>query len=126
MPAHSELAGVECPVPFRSSGSTRWVTDGTSNPRPVAIALSMAACSSAVSSAGTVGGAVVGAPEAVAPGAEVVDTALQVSAVLGCTRVIAEGIAQVLFFESDEICDVSYKDRGGKYQGQVGVTLPKT
>jgi len=37
-----------------------------------------------------------------------------------------EGVAQMLFFESDEICDVSYKDRGGKYQGQRGVTLPKT
>ncbi len=37
-----------------------------------------------------------------------------------------EGVAQVLFFESDEVCDISYKDRGGKYQGQVGVTLPKT
>ena len=36
-----------------------------------------------------------------------------------------EGCAQVLFFESDEVCEVSYKDRGGKYQGQVGVTLPK-
>ncbi len=36
-----------------------------------------------------------------------------------------EGCAQVLFFESDEECEVSYKDRGGKYQGQVGVTLPK-
>lgn len=36
-----------------------------------------------------------------------------------------EGIAQVLFFESDEVCEVSYKDRGGKYQGQTGVTLPK-
>jgi len=35
-----------------------------------------------------------------------------------------EGIAQLLFFESDEICAVSYKDRGGKYQGQIGVTLP--
>ena len=32
----------------------------------------------------------------------------------------------MLFFESDEICDVSYMDRGGKYQGQRGVTLPKT
>jgi hypothetical protein len=31
-----------------------------------------------------------------------------------------EGCAQVLFFESDEDCDVSYKDRGGKYQGQHG------
>jgi dCTP deaminase len=37
-----------------------------------------------------------------------------------------EGVAQVLFFESDEECEVSYKDRGGKYQGQHGVTLPKT
>jgi len=37
-----------------------------------------------------------------------------------------EGVAQMLFFASDEICDVSYKDRGGKYQGQTGVTLPKT
>jgi dCTP deaminase len=36
-----------------------------------------------------------------------------------------EGVAQVLFFESDEICDVSYKDRNGKYMGQSGVTLPK-
>ena len=30
-----------------------------------------------------------------------------------------------VFFESDEVCAVSYKDRGGKYQGQQGVTLPK-
>src|SRR5579863_791294 len=37
-----------------------------------------------------------------------------------------EGVAQVLFFESDEVCETSYKDRGGKYQGQKGVTLPKT
>ena len=36
-----------------------------------------------------------------------------------------EGIAQVLFFESDEVCQTSYKDRAGKYQGQIGVTLPK-
>ncbi len=36
-----------------------------------------------------------------------------------------EGIAQVLFFESDEPCETSYADRGGKYQGQTGVTLPK-
>ena len=36
-----------------------------------------------------------------------------------------EGIAQVLFFESDEVCQTSYKDREGKYQGQIGVTLPK-
>ena len=37
-----------------------------------------------------------------------------------------EGVAQFLFFESDEVCETSYKDRGGKYQGQRGVTLPKT
>jgi len=36
-----------------------------------------------------------------------------------------EGVAQMLFFESDEECAVSYRDRGGKYQGQQGVTLPK-
>ena len=36
-----------------------------------------------------------------------------------------EGAAQVIFLESDEDCEVSYKDRGGKYQGQSGVTLPK-
>lgn len=36
-----------------------------------------------------------------------------------------EGIAQVLFFEGDEPCEVSYKDRGGKYQKQRGITLPK-
>ncbi len=37
-----------------------------------------------------------------------------------------EGVAQMLFLESDEPCETSYKDRGGKYQGQTGVTLPKT
>ncbi len=37
-----------------------------------------------------------------------------------------EGVAQMLFFESDEVCETSYHDRGGKYQGQRGVTLPKT
>jgi dCTP deaminase len=36
-----------------------------------------------------------------------------------------EGIAQVLFFQSDEPCEMSYKDKRGKYQAQVGVTLPK-
>ena len=36
-----------------------------------------------------------------------------------------EGCAQVLFFESDEPCEVSYADRGGKYQKQHGVTLPR-
>ncbi len=37
-----------------------------------------------------------------------------------------EGVAQLLFFESDEVCEASYRDRGGKYQGQTGVTLPRT
>ncbi len=37
-----------------------------------------------------------------------------------------EGVAQILFLESDEVCETSYKDRGGKYQGQRGVTLPKS
>ena len=36
-----------------------------------------------------------------------------------------EGVAQMIFFESDEVCETSYSDRGGKYQGQRGVTLPK-
>ena len=36
-----------------------------------------------------------------------------------------EGIAQVLFFESDEPCEVSYKDKAGKYQAQQGITLPR-
>lgn len=37
-----------------------------------------------------------------------------------------EGCAQMPFFEGDEVCEVSYRDRAGKYQGQTGVTLPKT
>ena len=36
-----------------------------------------------------------------------------------------EGVAQLLFFQSDEACAVSYRDRGGKYQEQKGVTLPR-
>ena len=36
-----------------------------------------------------------------------------------------EGIAQVLFFQGDEPCEVSYRDKKGKYQAQRGVTLPK-
>jgi len=36
-----------------------------------------------------------------------------------------EGVAQMIFFRADEVCETSYKDRGGKYQGQTGVTLPK-
>lgn len=37
-----------------------------------------------------------------------------------------EGVAQMLFFQSDEECQTSYRDRNGKYQGQQGVTLPRT
>jgi dCTP deaminase len=36
-----------------------------------------------------------------------------------------EGIAQVLFFESDESCAISYADRQGKYQAQQGIELPR-
>jgi dCTP deaminase len=36
-----------------------------------------------------------------------------------------EGLCQVLFFESDEECAISYKDKAGKYQGQAGITLPR-
>jgi dCTP deaminase len=36
-----------------------------------------------------------------------------------------EGLCQVIFFESDEVCEVSYKDKSGKYQSQTGITLPK-
>ena len=36
-----------------------------------------------------------------------------------------EGIAQVLFFQSDEPCEVSYADKKGKYQKQQGLTLPR-
>jgi len=36
-----------------------------------------------------------------------------------------EGIAQVLFFEGDEPCEISYADKKGKYQKQLGVMLPK-
>ena len=37
-----------------------------------------------------------------------------------------EGVAQMLFFGAEEPCETSYKDRGGKYMGQTGVTLPVT
>ena len=36
-----------------------------------------------------------------------------------------EGVAQMVFFTADGICETSYADRGGKYQGQMGVTPPK-
>ena len=36
-----------------------------------------------------------------------------------------EGLCQVLFYESDEDCETSYKDKQGKYQAQQEVTLPK-
>ncbi len=37
-----------------------------------------------------------------------------------------EGLCQVIFFESDEVCGISYKDKKGKYQSQQGIVLPKT
>jgi dCTP deaminase len=36
-----------------------------------------------------------------------------------------EGIAQVLFFEADEPCEISYADRKGKYQAQTDIVLPR-
>lgn len=36
-----------------------------------------------------------------------------------------EGIAQVLFFQGDEKCEISYADKNGKYQNQTGITLPR-
>ena len=36
-----------------------------------------------------------------------------------------EGVAQIIFIGADEVCETSYRDRGGKYQGQKGVTLPR-
>lgn len=37
-----------------------------------------------------------------------------------------EGVAQMLFLQGDEVCETSYKDRNGKYQGQTGVVVPRT
>ncbi len=36
-----------------------------------------------------------------------------------------EGLCQILFFQGDEACEVSYKDKSGKYQKQSGIVLPK-
>ncbi len=36
-----------------------------------------------------------------------------------------EGLAQVLFFEADEECEISYADKKGKYQKQQSIVLPK-
>ena len=36
-----------------------------------------------------------------------------------------EGVCQFLFLKADSVCEISYADRGGKYQGQTGVTLPR-
>ncbi len=36
-----------------------------------------------------------------------------------------EGLCQIVFFQSDEPCEISYKDRKGKYQAQAGIVLPK-
>jgi dCTP deaminase len=37
-----------------------------------------------------------------------------------------EGVAQMIFLLAQDVCEVSYRDRCGKYQGQMGVTLPQT
>ena len=37
-----------------------------------------------------------------------------------------EGVAQILFLSADEVCQTSYRDRAGKYQGQKGITLPRS
>jgi dCTP deaminase len=36
-----------------------------------------------------------------------------------------EGLCQILFFQGDEVCETSYKDKKGKYQAQTGIVLPK-
>jgi len=36
-----------------------------------------------------------------------------------------EGVCQFLFLKADSLCETSYADRGGKYMGQTGVTLPR-
>lgn len=36
-----------------------------------------------------------------------------------------EGLCQVIFFESDEVCEISYRDKKGKYQAQQGIVLPR-
>lgn len=36
-----------------------------------------------------------------------------------------EGVAQLIFLRADEVCEVSYRDRGGKYHRQLGLTLPR-
>jgi len=36
-----------------------------------------------------------------------------------------EGLAQVVFFEADDVCETSYADRGGKYMKQRGITVPR-
>ena len=43
----------------------------------------------------------------------------------GTERKSTEGVPGGLLLESDEACETSYRDRGGKYQRQTGVTLPK-
>ena len=51
---------------------------------------------------------------------------LEISNTTLCPRIYSnEGIAQVLFFEGDEPCDVTYAMKKGKYQGQQSIVLPK-
>jgi dCTP deaminase len=41
------------------------------------------------------------------------------------SRPASEGLCQVLFFESDEDCEISHKDKKGKYQAEQGIVLPR-
>jgi len=50
---------------------------------------------------------------------------LEISNTTPLPAIIYEGIAQVLFLGSDEVCELSYKDKKGKYQEQRGITLPR-
>ncbi|MEO1585619.1 MAG: dCTP deaminase, partial [Planctomycetota bacterium] len=36
-----------------------------------------------------------------------------------------EGVAQLIFLKAEEVCAISYADKGGKYQDQAGLTLPR-
>ncbi len=50
---------------------------------------------------------------------------LQHDAAAGASIYANEGLCQILFFQSDEVCETSYKDKKGKYQAQKGIVLPK-
>ena len=58
--------------------------------------------------------------------AVVIDTICLVLAWLAAEWVLSLAGIEFAPGESDEVCETSYRDRGGKYQGQTGVTLPRT